>query len=96
VTAELACGQDLGEGLRRMVESMELSGRAAPSVHPTLGGVRVTLRGGAAESEKLQELPELAQAVYEMIGGRAAADKRDRGDGGDRPVDGAAAPERPG
>ena len=69
VMAELAYGQDLGEGLRRMVEIMELSGRPAPSVHPTPGGVRVTLRGPTAESEKLQEMSELAQTLYEMIGG---------------------------
>ena len=67
--AELAYGQDLGEGLRRMVESMELSGRPVPSVHPTPAGVRVTLRGPTAESEKLQEMREFAQAIHEMIGG---------------------------
>ena len=69
VMAELEYGQDLGEGLRRMVEIMELSDRPAPSVHPTPGGVRVTLRGPTAESEKLREMPELARAIYEMIGG---------------------------
>ena len=38
-------------------------------MHPTPGGVRVTLRGPTAESEKLREMPELARAIYEMIGG---------------------------
>ena len=44
VTAELACGQDFGESLRRMMEIMELSRQSAPSVHTTPGGVQVVLR----------------------------------------------------
>ena len=43
VMAELSYGQELGEGLRRMVALMEDSGRQRPVVAQDAGGTLVTL-----------------------------------------------------
>ena len=47
VMAELSYGQELGEGLRRMVTLMESSGRRLPVVEQTAGGALVTLYAGS-------------------------------------------------
>ena len=46
VMAELSYGQELGEGLRRMVTEMETSGRRRPVVAQNFAGTLVTLYGG--------------------------------------------------
>lgn len=46
VMAELAYGQELGEGLRRIIEVMASTGRRAPVVEQTPGGALVTLYYG--------------------------------------------------
>ena len=46
VMAELSYGQELGEGLRRMVTVMEASGRRPPVVAQDSGGTLVTLYAG--------------------------------------------------
>lgn len=45
VMADLSYGQEMGEGLRRMVAGMESTGRPRPVVTQTAGGVTVTLLG---------------------------------------------------
>ena len=45
VMSDLSYGQELGEGLRRMVAGMESTGRQRPVVTQTAGGVTVTLLG---------------------------------------------------
>lgn len=45
VMADLGYGQELGEGLRRMVEAMAANGKPAPVVQQTSGTALITLQG---------------------------------------------------
>ena len=64
VMAELSYGQEMGEGLRRMVEAMEAAGKQRPMVTQTAGGVTVTLLGVEAD---VNELPPTAREVFQHL-----------------------------
>ena len=64
VMAEMSYGQEMGEGLRRMVEAMEAAGKQRPMVSQTAGGVTVTLLGVEAE---VNELPAVAQEIFQIL-----------------------------
>lgn len=57
VCADLAFGQELGEGIRRIFEAMRLAGLASPAYRQTAGSVRLTLYAGAVDSEREARLP---------------------------------------
>ena len=65
--ADLAYGQELGEGLRRMAAVMETSGRRRPLLRQTAGGVEITLFGTRVQSGELQEMPSLSRHLYEQL-----------------------------
>ena len=67
VMAELSYGQELGEGLRRMVAGMESTGRQRPIVTQTAGGVTVTLLGTVARGGKLMALPQTARDIFQQL-----------------------------
>ena len=45
VMSDLAYGQELGEGLRRMVSVMESRGLRRPTIRQTAGGTDITMSG---------------------------------------------------
>jgi len=67
VMAELSYGQELGEGLRRMVAGMESTGRQRPIVKQTSGGVTVTLLGEVARGDRLMGLPPTARDIFQQL-----------------------------
>ena len=67
VMAELDYGQELGEGLRRMVSAMESRGQRRPLVQETPGGVNLTLLGGLDAPDELAGLPQLTRSIYGWI-----------------------------
>ena len=67
VMAELSYGQELGEGLRRMVAGMESTGRQRPIVKQTSGGVTVTLLGDVARGDRLMGLPPTARDIFQQL-----------------------------
>lgn len=67
VMAELSYGQELGEGLRRMVAGMESTGRQRPIVRQTSGGVTVTLLGEVARGDRLMGLPPTARDIFQQL-----------------------------
>ena len=67
VMADLSYGQELGEGLRRMVAVMESGGRQRPTVRQSSGGVTVTLLGEIIGSGELAALSPLARVVLRQI-----------------------------
>ncbi len=67
VTAELSYGQELGEGLRRMVTAMESSGRQRPIVRQAGGVTTITLLGEIVGPRELAGLPPAARALFQQI-----------------------------
>ena len=67
VMSELSYGQELGEGLRRMVALMESSRRRPPLVQETAGNVRVALLGASALPGALAEMRPLAQQIFVQL-----------------------------
>ena len=67
VMADLSYGQELGEGLRRMVAVMESGGRQRPIVRQSSGGVVVTLLGEIVGPGELAALSPLARDVLRQL-----------------------------
>ena len=67
VMADFYYGQELGEGLRRMVELMESSGRPRPSVTQSGSSVTVTLSGVILNMSELRTLPQPARALFQQL-----------------------------
>lgn len=67
VMADLSYGQELGEGLRRMVAVMESGGRQRPTVQQLSGGVTVTLLGEIIGPGELAALSPLARDVLRQL-----------------------------
>lgn len=57
VCADLAIGQELGEGIRRMFDEMHLAGLGDPEYVQTSGSVRVTLSSTPVDRELEAQLP---------------------------------------
>ena len=64
VMADLSYGQELGEGLRRMVAVMESGGRQRPIVKQSAGGVTVTLLGETVGPGELAAVSALAREMF--------------------------------
>ena len=88
VMSDLSYGQELGEGLRRMVSVMEESGRERPVVQQRAAGVSVTLVGRVVGSRELARLPIQARALYRQLaaGGRCGTGELVLSSGYSRPV----------
>ena len=68
VMTDLSYGQELGEGLRRMVAVMEASGRQRPVVRQMAGGgVEIALSGAMVQPDELRGMPEAARHLFEQI-----------------------------
>ena len=67
VMADLAYGQELGEGLRRMAAVMAANGRRRPLLRQTAGGVEITLFGTPVPADELREMPALSRHLYEQL-----------------------------
>ena len=67
VMTELSYGQEMGEGLRRMVGIMEATGRQRPIVTQTAGGVTVTLLGEVVHRNELMGLPTDARELFQQL-----------------------------
>ncbi len=67
VMAELSYGQEMGEGLRRMVGVMEATGRQRPIVTQTAGGVTLTLFGAIIYGSELRRLPLAARELFQQL-----------------------------
>ena len=74
VCADLRFGQELGEGIRRMFEEMNLAGLADPGYAQTAGSVLLTLSARAVDRELERRLPESARDILRLIrdAGRAS------------------------
>ena len=88
VMRELSYGQELGEGLRRMVTVMESSGRLLPVVQQTDGVTQVTLLGEVIGPEELVGLTVAARDLFQQISlaGGSSAGELVRLSGYSRPV----------
>ena len=62
--ADLSYGQELGEGLRRMVAVMESGGRQRPIVKQTADGVTVTLLGETVGPGELAAVSAMAREMF--------------------------------
>ena len=67
VMAEMAYGQELGEGLRRMVAEMQSIGRRPPSLRESSQGVEMTLWGAAIAPDHAAAMAPLAQQLRSYI-----------------------------
>ena len=67
VCADLAYGQDLGEGIRRMFEEMRQAGLADPEYFQTAGSVRLTLSSTPVDRELEDRLPSGARDLVRLI-----------------------------
>ena len=67
VCADLRFGQELGEGIRRIFDEMNLAGLADPDYTQTSGSVRLTLSFQAVDRELEQRLPEGARDILRLI-----------------------------
>ena len=88
VMTDLSYGQELGEGLRRMVEVMESTGHQRPVVEQTSGGVLVTLLSDVYDHDKTAGLPEDALELLRQLTmvGRAQTGEISQKMGISRPV----------
>ncbi len=68
VMAQLSYGQELGEGLKRMVGVMEAAGLRRPSVEHTGRGVEVTLSGTKARPLALSNITPIAVQIFDRLG----------------------------
>ena len=67
VMADLEYGQELGEGLRRMVSMMESTGRQRPIVQQSTDAVLITLLGRVVGPRELVGLPMAARDLFHQI-----------------------------
>ena len=65
--SELSYGEEIGEGLRRMIREMEAHGRPPPLVEQTPGGVAVTLQIAPGLPAALADAPATAAALYRRL-----------------------------
>lgn len=88
VCADLAFGQELGEGIRRMFEEMRLAGLADPDHFQTSGSVRLTLSSAPVDRELERRLPAGARDLVRLIreGGRLSTGDLTDTAGRSRPV----------
>ncbi|MDA8267029.1 MAG: winged helix-turn-helix transcriptional regulator [Actinomycetota bacterium] len=88
VCADLAFGQELGEGIRRMYEEMRLAGRADPAYHQTSGSVRVVLSSAPIDRALEARLPGGARDLLRVVreAGRASTGELVEASGRSRPV----------
>jgi ATP-dependent DNA helicase RecG len=88
VCADLAFGQELGEGIRRMFEEMRLAGLADPAYHQTAGSVRLTLSSAPVDQALEARLPKGARDLVRIVreAGRASTGDLVEASGRSRPV----------
>lgn len=88
VCADLAFGQELGEGIRRMFEEMRLAGLADPEYLQTSGSVRLTLSSAPVDRERESRLPRGSRELVRVIrqGGRVSTGDLVEATGRSRPV----------
>lgn len=88
VCADLAFGQELGEGIRRMFEEMSLAGLADPSYHQTAGSVRLTLSATPVDRALEDRLPPGARDILRVVreAGRASTGEIAQASGRSRPI----------
>lgn len=88
VCADLAFGQELGEGIRRMFEEMRLAGLADPEYVQTSGSVRLTLSSAAIDREVESRLPTGSRDLVRLIreGSRVSTGDVAEASGRSRPV----------
>jgi ATP-dependent DNA helicase RecG len=88
VCADLAFGQELGEGVRRMFEEMRLAGLADPEYQQTSGSVRLTLPSAAVDRELESRLPPGSRDLVRYIreSGRVSTGEIVEAAGRSRPV----------
>ena len=88
VMAEMSYGQEMGEGLRRMVEAMEGAGRQRPIVAQTAGNVTVTLLGAVVDIREFMALGKEERELFQHLSSLGAARTGDlvRLSGRSRPV----------
>lgn len=88
VCADLAFGQELGEGIRRMFEEMRLAGLADPAYHQTSGSVRVTLSSAPIDRALEARLPRGTRDLVRLVreAGRASTGEIVQASGRSRPV----------
>lgn len=67
VMKDLAYGEEMGEGLRRMVETMASMRLRPPTLRETAGGVALTLFNAPDDPSGLRGLPPLAQELFDRI-----------------------------
>lgn len=67
VCADLAFGQELGEGIRRMFDEMRTAGLGDPVYKQTAGSVRVTLAATPLSPALAERLPSRSRDVMEVI-----------------------------
>ncbi len=88
VMSDLSYGQELGEGLRRMVSVMEATGRERPIVHQGSGGVSVTLVGRVVGAGELAGLAAPARELFRQLAlvSRSGTGELVRSSGYSRPI----------
>lgn len=88
VCADLAFGQELGEGVRRMFDEMRLAGLADPEYRLTAGSARVTLTSTAVDHELESRLPAGSRDLVRIVreAGRASTGELVEASGRSRPV----------
>lgn len=88
VCADLAFGQELGEGIRRMFEEMRLAGLASPVYHQSAGSVQVTLSAAPIDRALEERLPRGARDLLRIVreAGRASTGDIVEASGRSRPL----------
>lgn len=88
VCADLAFGQKLGEGIRRMFEEMRIAGLADPSYRQTSGSVRVTLSSVPVDRALEARLPAGARELVRLVreAGRVSTGEIAQASGRSRPA----------
>lgn len=88
VCSDLAFGQELGEGIRRMFEEMRLEGLADPEFMQTSGSVRLTLSSTLVDRDLEARLPPGARHLLSMLrdGGRVSTGELVEASGRSRPL----------
>ncbi len=88
VCSELNFGQELGEGIRRMVEEMRLAGLSDPSYRQTAGSVQLTLSATPVDVALEARLPPGARDLLRLVreAGRAGTGELVEASGVSRPV----------
>ena len=67
VLRELEYGEEMGEGLRRMVATMESMRLPRPVLWERPGGVELTLYNAPADQSRLEDLPRFTQELLERM-----------------------------